>query len=203
MDEVRPPEQRFRPMPPVVLDRFIVALEGTVLPHEGRRVNDPDDPGGATDFGISLRFLRAQGLDIDGDGDVDADDVWALEREDVAGLYRQFFWDMVHGDRLRDVALATKLFDTAVNTGPQRAIKIAQAAAGVDVDGVLGPQTFRALNVEDPRTLLDRICARQLSFYQGIVAGRPVAVKYLSGWSKRALCTVHHPCRICGGRRAL
>ena len=64
---------------------------------EGGFVDDPADPGGTTNYGVSLRFLKSQGLeagDIDGDGDIDADDIRALTPERAAGVLRRAFWDV-------------------------------------------------------------------------------------------------------------
>lgn len=170
------------------------------LSHEGGLCDDPNDPGGITDRGISLRFLKSHNIDIDGDGDVDADDIRGLSYEDVCGLYRRFFWNLVHGDDLQNQAMATKLFDMAVNMGPGRAIRIAQESAGLQADGVFGPKTFRALDVEEPATLLTSICSSQAAFYRGIAAAKPSSASFLKGWLVRAGCTLATPCRTCRAR---
>src|SRR3972149_6708748 len=74
--------------------RFSAAVE-QVLEHEGLLSNDPRDPGGITNFGISLRWLKSIGTilgDIDKDGDVDAHDVAAPSRTQAKELYWLKFW---------------------------------------------------------------------------------------------------------------
>ena len=105
----------------------------------------------------------------------------------------------MHGDDFADQAVATKLFDMAVNMGPGKAIKLAQASAGVPDDGIFGPKTFRALNVtgDAVQPLLTSICSTQVGFYRGIVMARPKSQKFLAGWLVRANCTLATPCRTC------
>jgi lysozyme family protein len=175
----------------------------TIFVHEVGRpggtglVNNVNDPGGITKYGISLRFLKDNRIDLDGDGDIDADDILNCTPEQEKALYRQFFWNLVHGDNFVNQEVATKVFDMAVNMGPGRAVRIAQAAAGVDVDGGFGPKTFKALDVADAASLLASICEHQAQFYRDIVIARPRSVEFLEGWLVRAACTLSTPCRTC------
>ena len=115
---------------------------------EGGYVDHPNDPGGATNFGISTRFLRSIG---------DQRNVRSLTREDAIDLYKRYFWDKVWGDQIADQDLALCLFDAAVNQGPGAAVKFLQEAlnryeegAGLPVDGVMGPETVAAANAVAP-----------------------------------------------------
>jgi lysozyme family protein len=182
---------------------FLDALR-VVLIHEGGKVDNANDPGGITDRGISLRFLKDHGIDIDGDGDVDAEDIRHLNDEDVERLYSTFFWAAVHGDSFQQV-VASKLFDAAVNMGPGQAIKLAQRAVGADVDGFLGPKTWRAINDSSPRLFLANFVLQQNAFYSAVVKARPAAVEFLDGWTVRANCTAYAPCKTClwRGRKPL
>jgi lysozyme family protein len=170
---------------------------------EGGFVADPQDPGGATQFGISLRFLRGLngGLgDIDGDGDVDADDVLALDWPGAEALYRAHFWDALGlGGHRGPVGIA--IFDAAVNMGPRPAVTVLQRlccdwGAGCAVDGVLGPQTRDAAEAMDraamaSRTSLeafsDRYAVRRLEVYAGICAKKKTLARYLPGWLNRVI----------------
>lgn len=166
-----------------------------VLEHEGGFVDDPNDPGGATNWGISLRYLRRLGVDVgdvDQDGDVDVEDIAKMPRGKAIEIYRRQFWDQYGYGKIDDLQLATKVFDLSVNMGPQTAHKLLQRAlhaAGqryVVVDGIIGPQTLDAVNTADPRLVLGALRAEAAGYYRGLVASRPELGRFLAGWENRA-----------------
>jgi lysozyme family protein len=154
-----------------------------VLVYEGGKVNNPNDPGGKTNQGVTQRtynaWLRAQGkmpLDVYNIPDVDRDTI-----------YRTQYWDTIQGDKLPSgVDLA--VFDAAVNSGPSQAVKWLQAALndpGVTADGVLGVKTMdviAAVGTEhDLDTLIENICSHRLATLQ-----RLSTWKYFGpGWHAR------------------
>lgn len=181
-------------------DTFPLALD-FVLGHEGGYVADPRDPGGATNHGVSLAWLRKAGLldldhdghpdgDIDLDGDIDPDDIRALQRDDAARLYRHHWWDRYSYGVLPPV-IAIKVFDLAVNMGASQAHRLLQRACTacgqpVREDGVLGPQTRTAVwAVRDDR-LLTALCEQAESFYLRLVTAAPAREVFLKGWLRRA-----------------
>lgn len=156
---------------------------------EGGFVNHPADPGGATNYGISLRFLQSQGVavgDLDGDGDIDVDDIRALTPETAADILRKNFWDPLKLDRL-PAALALVLYDTAVNMGTGKARRLAQQALGVEVDGKWGPKTWKALmscnGIHTARAILE---LRRDAYTDLVVENRKLEAFY-TGWMRR--CT--------------
>lgn len=176
----------------------------TVLRHEGVFSNDPQDPGGPTKYGLSLREVARQfredgvhvhdplfdALDVDDDGDVDLEDVRRWDLAAVGAYLKRYFWSPAY-DRLTSPEIATKLFDTAVNMGPKAAHQLLQQALRrlgypVIVDGILGENTLAAANQAAGQLLLEfRAC--QAERYARIVLNRSASARFLSGWMRRAV----------------
>lgn len=177
-----------------------------VLANEGAFSNHPADPGGATFWGISLRFLKSQGeeWDLDDDGDIDVADVRSLTVADAKLLYRSNFWDRLQLDLVADQAVATRIFDMAVNMGCPAAVKILQRAANdfslelngdedlpelLEVDGVLGLKTRSMTNILamiDRSGLMAALRKAHEQFYLDLVERKPNLEVFLRGWLNRA-----------------
>lgn len=168
---------------------------GPTLEHEGfdAFTDDPIDPGGATKWGLSLRFLRADypDLDLDDDGDLDADDVRLIDLDQARAIYRRAFWDRYRLDSIDSQVIANKLFDITVNTGPRQAALIVQRAIKschrpITVDGAIGPMTRGAINLTAAGRLIVGMRSEQAGFYRTLIAQKPAMAKYRNGWERRA-----------------
>ena len=154
---------------------------------EGGYAEQEQDPGGATNYGISVRFLRGLGVnvgDIDGDGDVDADDVRALTPDDAARLMKREFWDGLGLNEVKE-RCAMVLYDTAVNMGPAFARRMAQRALGVRADGAWGPVTRAALRECDDRKTAVAMCHLRRARYHELARDNPELSVFLRGWLRR------------------
>ena len=175
------------------MDCFNKAIT-VVLEHEGGFSNHEADPGGATNYGISLRWLKTQGLygDLDDDGDVDIDDILAVDLDMAKRIYREKFWQKNHYDRVIDCDVATKIFDMSVNMGATQAHKLLQRALNglgdsLAVDGIIGPITITAMNTVDPDSLVEALRDEQRRFYLSLIKNRPSLAVFQRGWLRRAL----------------
>jgi len=151
-----------------------------LLVHEGGYVDHPKDPGGATNLGVTIKVAQELGLDIDGDGDVDKDDVRLFDYDIVAPVYKAKYWDAVKGDELPS-GVDWAVFDWAVNSGPGRAAKALQRAAGVKQDGAIGPITLDAVRTAGAVNLIDEICDIRQSFYESL----STFDTFGRGWTRR------------------
>jgi len=172
---------------------------------EGGLVDHPNDPGGITNRGVSLRWLRKIGCDIDGDGDIDQDDVLAVTPDVAAQLFHQHFW-IGPSVYLLPPLVAVAVYDAAVNQGAGQAVRQLQAACNtvstrqVEVDGGIGDETLgrvQALCGElGGRTLAvcDIAITARERFYRDLASRPPKRMadgrvvdyrKFLSGWLAR------------------
>ena len=145
-----------------------------VLHHEGGYVNDPDDPGGETNFGIAKRSHP----------DVD---IANLTKDGAKEIYKEHYWDR---NKVEDLPedLRHIYFDMCVNQGRGRAVKIMQRAAnakGADlvVDGGMGPKTIASMDGVE----LQRVRAYRVKYYADLVTRKPDLEKFYFGWFRRAL----------------
>ena len=143
------------------------------LAFEGGYSNDPNDAGGATNFGITLNVLRGFGEDVDfnHDGVVNAEDVKIMSREDAIAIYKQLYWN---GDDITSQAIAEKNFDMGVNMGVSSAAKLLQKAVvqsgyNLTVDGNIGPKSLEIINSIDESELMTHLCETQENYYWSIV----------------------------------
>ncbi|WP_444464122.1 holin-associated N-acetylmuramidase [Rhodobacter capsulatus] len=170
-----------------------------IVAREGGYVNDPSDPGGATNYGVTLATLRRLGLDLNRDGVVNARDVKLLTPDQAAEIYVTHYFKAPKLDQL-PVAVQASVFDMQVNAGAH-AIRILQELLGrmghpVAVDGVLGPQTIAAAQTAaaaDPQLFADAYGIARRNYYYDLADRRPASRKYATtragtkgGWILRA-----------------
>jgi lysozyme family protein len=160
----------------------------TILRHEGGLVDNPCDPGGITNHGVSLRWLRSKGLagDLNHDGDVDAADIRIMTTEQATEFYKRFWWDYYRYGLINAQAVATKIFDAAVNMGAIRAHRIAQTVVGVLQDGVIGPKSLAEINAMPSLKFIVAYQEEMARFYRQIVSTNPCRQQFLKGWLNRA-----------------
>lgn len=164
---------------------FDTALD-LILHFEGGYVNDPDDPGGATNFGVIQRtydaYRKSHGLP--------PQSVKLIKHDEVANIYKQNYWVDGSCDKLEliDPYVALVHFDGCVNTGIGQAARILQRTIGVVPDGILGPKTLAALTVkvqENKHGFRMAHLAARLDFYIDLVVSRSIFVKFLPSWARR------------------
>jgi lysozyme family protein len=133
---------------------FIDALELT-LRHEGGYVHHPADPGGETNFGITVGVARRHGYQ---------GPMRDLPIDTARAIYRLDYWLPIRGDELPP-AIAAQVFDCAVNCGVGPAVRMLQRALGVADDGDFGPVTLAASWKIVPQVFRARYAAERLGYY--------------------------------------
>lgn len=150
-----------------------------VLIHEGGFVDHPQDPGGATNLGVTQRVYSAwrasSGLTVQA--------VAHISQDEAAAIYRRQYWDAARCDDLPG-GLDYAVFDFAVNSGPSRAVRYLQKVLGVAQDGAIGEVTIRAANARDdiPELIAD-YCGARMKFVRGLSTFKTFG----RGWTRRIM----------------
>jgi len=151
-----------------------------VLRWEGGFVDHPKDPGGRTNRGVTQRvyddWRRRQGLP--------AQDVKLIDDAEVHRIYESGYWLPPRCDLLgRQLDLVQ--FDTAVNMGPGRAVRLLQAAVGAGTDGDFGSETQKKVAASDLAETIVNYCNARERYYRSLVTSKPDLGVFLKGWLNR------------------
>ena len=146
-----------------------------VLQHEGGYVNDPRDPGGRTNLGVTQRAWEAYL-----NRSVTETEMRKLTPADVKSFYKAMYWDKIKGDQL-PAGVDYAAYDLAVNSGVGRAAKYLQEIAGVPADGIIGPKSLEAIKACNPKELVDALCDMRFDFLKRL----PTFNTFGKGWSIR------------------
>lgn len=142
-----------------------------LLSSEGGYSNNPADPGGATNWGVTQAVARANGY---------AGDMRDFTQDAAKVIYRRLYWGAVQADALPE-AVRFDAFDGAVNSGVGQSVRWLQRAVGVDADGVMGPKTLAAAATLAGGVVSARYNGQRLLFMTGL-KGWPV---FSGGWARR------------------
>ena len=171
-----------------------------IVAREGGFVNDPDDPGGATNFGVTIHTLRR----LRAPRPVSIADVRALTRAEAVQIYIEHYFHAPRIDALPQPLWAT-VFDMQVNAGAN-AVRIlqrllAEMGEPVVADGVIGPQTVAATDrayAKAPTHLVDAYGIARRNYYYHLADQRPASRKFArrrdggkGGWITRAEEFIH------------
>lgn len=155
-------------------DRFPACLQ-VVLHHEGGFVDDPNDPGGATNMGITHKTLAAwRGRAVT------AEDVRNLTEHEASLIYRAEYWDRLRCGQL-PAGVDLVVFDYGVNAGVSRSAMLLQGLVGAREDGVIGPKTIAAVRRQRPDELVQSFGGSRLRQYMSFSGWK----HFGRGWSRR------------------
>jgi lysozyme family protein len=146
-------------------DAFDTCLAFT-LREEGGYVDDPADPGGATNMGITLATYR----EWSDNSDLGAAQVQDMTQRTARAIYRSSYWNPLRADAL-PAGIDLSVFDMGVNSGIWRSARLLQRAIGFtgdEVDGCIGPETLGAAAKCDARSIVDDLAQRQAAFYRSL-----------------------------------
>src|SRR5690242_18712533 len=146
-----------------------------VLAHEGGYTNHPDDPGGPTNWGITIWDARKYWK-----RDADADDVRAMPLEVAKRIYKSKYWDAMRCDELPS-GIDYAVFDFGVNSGPTRALKVLEDIIGVRETGNPDDVLIRTVKHLPAKPVVTELCDKRLAFLKGLKTW-PV---FGNGWGRR------------------
>jgi lysozyme family protein len=141
-----------------------------LMGNEGGYVNNPADPGGETNWGITVKVARENGY---------TGPMRDMTRETAKAIYAKRYW-LPQFDQI-DYRVAFQVFDAAVNSGLSTAVRWLQKTAGVVDDGIFGPNTLAAVQAMDPGDFVILFNADRLEFYTGLQTWQTFG----KGWARR------------------
>lgn len=161
-----------------------------LLKFEGGFTDNPNDPGGATNKGITLATFIRNAPAILGEA-ATLDNLKALTDEQAGRIYKPLYWDMINGDGINDQDTAEMITDFTVNSGTNHAVVTAQhllinmGFSQVSADGLSGPVTLSAINSADTAAFYNGYKQARIAYYTTLVQHNPRLAGFLQGWLNR------------------
>ena len=144
-----------------------------VLKSEGGWVNNPKDPGGETNLGVTKKVWQEWiGHEVK--------TMQGLTPTDVAPMYQAKYWMACYANQL-PIGVDYMAFDAAVNMGAGRSVKLLQECLGCVPDGTIGPRTMQLIDGKDPKDVVEAFSQRKIGFYESL----PTFPTFGKGWLKR------------------
>lgn len=163
-----------------------------VLAHEGGLDNNKNDPGGFTNYGISLRYLRNEKIDLNGDGLINKTDVIDLTKDEAIEIYFKKWWIKYKYNHIINTLVAAKIFDFSVNAGATQSTKLVQRALiqlgnkNIIINGKMDNSLIELINASNPMQLRRALINEELYFYKNLVKNNEELRLFLDGWINRA-----------------
>jgi len=161
-----------------------------ILRREKGFVDDPDDGGGPTNFGITIETLCDWRRSVDGFVPTTVKDIREvmqnLSAKEARAIYRQNYIQKPRFGDIKHPELRALVIDTGVLHGRHRAARWLQEIVGVEVDGRVGPMTLGAVNGRQWRSIYKKLLARRYRGFADYVQSKPSQLKWLEGWVNRA-----------------
>lgn len=172
-------------------DKRFETVMKTIIRHEGGLSNDKNDPGMVTKFGISLRFLRSEKLDPNGDNKIDDKDIINLSLTEADIIYYRQWYLKYHYDEISNIKVLTKIMDFSVNSGASQAHKLVKKALNrilvdqLPINGEMDKKTRALINSIYPSVLCDALINEEVRFYNAIIKRNPALTIFKKGWMNR------------------
>lgn len=146
--------------------------------YEGGFVNDKDDPGGATNKGVTLTTFRS----IFGKNRT-INDLKNITTAQWDITFKKYFWDKCKADTINNQSIANMLVDFAWHSGLGNAVPIMQKVVGFNKqDGIVGNMTITAINTyPNQKALFESLKKARMDFLKR----RKMWWKFGKGWSNR------------------
>lgn len=151
-----------------------------ILKWEGGFSNHPNDPGGATNKGITLSVYRSyygQGKTVE--------DLKNISDEEWDNIFKAGYYNPMKANSINNKSIALLCVDMCWGSGTRTAIKKIQKCLGTTADGIVGPKTLAKLNADDSAEVFNKLWKMRRDWFYAIVANRPSSYVFLRGWLNR------------------
>lgn len=161
-------------------DRLLINFEGGA-----KFVNNPNDKGGPTKYGVILSTWKQYGYDKNHDGDVNVEDLKLIDLNDAKRIAKKIFWDYFKADQINNQSLAELIADWGYNSGRTTVARRVQRILKVPVDGVFGDLTIKAINKSNQNKLFEAVKQDRKDFIDFLVKIDPTQKVFYKGWMNR------------------